>query len=243
MLKSVSRSLALWLALFLFWGGIFWGGWQLLTNPDAGLPREWNPLEPLSISDPVTPFTGMKLRRAIKSGPACAAALETGILQQRPLDDLSDGPRCGIKNRIELSGVGQARLAPLETTCEISLMMAMWEAHSLQDAARSILGTELTKIDHLSSYNCREIRTPQGSGGRMSLHATAEAIDISGFHFADGRHLWLRRDWTGGGPEADFLKAARDGACAWFRTTLGPDFNTLHADHFHLQSRGWGTCR
>lgn len=243
MLKSVSRRLALWLALFLFWGSVFWGGWQLLTNPNAGLPREWNPLEPLVISDRVTPFTGMKLRRALQSGPACIVALETGRLAARALEDLVDGERCGIKNRVELSGVGLASLSPVETTCAIALTMAMWEEHSLQTAARSILGTELTKIDHLSSYNCREIRTLQGTGGRMSLHATAEAIDISGFHFADGRHLWLRRDWNNDGPEAEFLKAARDGACDWFQTTLGPDYNTLHADHFHLQSRGWGTCR
>jgi len=77
-MRSASRSLALWLSLFLFWGLVFWGVWQLLTNPDAGLPREWNPLEPLHISDPVTPVTGLKLRRTANNGPACLSALETG---------------------------------------------------------------------------------------------------------------------------------------------------------------------
>jgi len=49
--------------------------------------------------------------------------------------------------------------------------------------------------------------------------------------------------WDGAPEEQAFLRAARDGACRWFATTLGPDYNALHADHFHLQSRGWGTCR
>ena len=119
----------------------------------------------------------------------------------------------------------------------------MWERHSLAPLALEILGTELAAIDHLSSYNCREIRTPGGSGGRMSTHATAEAIDIAGFRFADGRQVRLVSDWDGSGPEAAYLRAARDSACTWFQTTLGPEYNALHSDHFHLQSRGWGTCQ
>lgn len=242
-MRSASRSLALWLSLLLFWGCVFWGAWQLLTNPSAGLPRHWNPLEPLYVSDPVTPFTGLKLRRASANGPACLAALSTGSVSWTAMEDLTRTEQCGIKNRVTLHGVGAADVAPVETTCAVALRMAMWEAHSLAPAALEIFGTELTSIDHLSSYNCREIRTPGGSGGRMSTHATAEAIDITGFRFADGTRLRLVRDWDGTGPEAEFLRAARDGACDWFATTLGPDFNSLHADHFHLQSRGWGTCR
>ena len=48
-------------------------------------------------------------------------------------------------------------------------------------------------------------------------------------------------DFTG--DAAAFLQAARDGACDWFSLTLSPDYNSLHEDHFHLQSRGWGLCR
>ena len=241
-MRSASRSLALWLSLFLFWGLVFWGVWQLLTNPDAGLPREWNPLEPLHISDPVTPVTGLKLRRTANSGPACLSALETGRVTFQSLDDLSVSDRCGISNRVSLRQSGSARIAPVETSCAVALRMALWEEHDLSPAALDLLGAELTRIDHLSSFNCREIRIPGGGGGRMSTHATAEAIDITGFQFEDGRRLRLIDDWDGGGVEAEFLRQARDGACTWFATTLGPDYNALHADHFHLQSRGWGTC-
>jgi len=77
----------------------------------------------------------------------------------------------------------------------------------------------------------------------MSTHATADAIDISGFDLADGTRVRLRADWGGVGAKSAFLRAVRDGACDWFDLTLSPDYNILHADHFHLQSRGWGLCR
>ena len=77
----------------------------------------------------------------------------------------------------------------------------------------------------------------------MSTHATAEAIDVSGFVTEDGRAINLLEDWDGPGAEAAFLREVRDGACRWFVTTLGPEYNNLHHDHFHLQSRGWGLCR
>lgn len=77
----------------------------------------------------------------------------------------------------------------------------------------------------------------------MSTHATADAIDITGFGLADGREISLIDDWDGDDAKAAFLRAARESACRWFVTVLSPDYNALHADHFHLQSKGWGACR
>jgi hypothetical protein len=39
------------------------------------------------------------------------------------------------------------------------------------------------------------------------------------------------------------MKVVHRPACRWFPLVLGPDYNNLHADHFHLQVRGWGFCR
>ena len=77
----------------------------------------------------------------------------------------------------------------------------------------------------------------------MSSHATAEAIDIRGVVLANGQRLDLLENWQGESTEAQFFRALRDGACRWFMTVLGPEFNRLHADHFHFQSTGWGACR
>ncbi len=77
----------------------------------------------------------------------------------------------------------------------------------------------------------------------MSQHATANAIDVSGFTLNDGRKISLKADWTGDDAKAKFLRAARDGLCDWFNTVLSPDYNALHADHFHADMGPYLTCR
>ena len=86
------------------------------------------------------------------------------------------------------------------------------------------------------------------SEGAWSEHATANALDVSGFVLADGRRISVLRDWFGGDEKALFLKRVRDGACELFSTTLSPDYNAAHADHLHLDladrgAMGWRACR
>lgn len=219
-------------------GALVWGGWWLLMDGDSPLPTEWHPLDPLDVAAPESWLTGMKLRRAVSSEATCLAALETGAAF-RSLPPLEGEGACGIDPRVSLSRVGQAEMRPVETTCAVALRTAMWQRHTLQPAAEA-LGTTITGLRHQSSYNCRAIR---GSTNRLSTHATAEAIDVRGVTLADGRRLELVSGWGGDAAEAAFWRAARDGACTWFVTVLGPEYNALHADHFHLQSRGWGLCR
>lgn len=242
--KTRGRSFALirGLAAFAFAGVLIGGAYQMVMHPETPLPRHWNPVQPLLISDPVTPFTAWKLNRAVANAQSCLAVLD-GQAALQTLSDLEDSAQCHIRDRVDLRGVGGTRLDSVETRCAIALRLAMWERHSLQPAARDIMGTDLQSIDHFGSYSCRTMRTSSGPSTRMSTHATADAIDVSGFGFADGRRITLLQHWGGQGPEAAFLRAARDGACEWFNLTLSPYYNSLHADHFHLQSRGWGLCR
>lgn len=218
---------------------VLWGVVWVAVNP-ARIPAGWNPFVPLRVEDPVTVFTDWRLRRAIADPEACLVALETGATFD-VLSDFVASEQCYIRPRVNLAGVGVAVLRAVETTCGTALRLAMWERHSLRPAADA-LGISLAGIDHIGSYNCREMRTTRGPTGRMSSHATAGAIDIAGFRFADGLEARLARDWDGDVVRSAFLRAARDGACDWFGQTLSPDYNSLHADHFHLQSRGWGTC-
>lgn len=237
-----SQALINGLAAFFFAAVLFFAGYQLIAHPQTPLPREWNPTEPLRISDPVTVMTGWKLNRAVASEEKCLAVLD-GFAALQSLAPLDESEQCFISDRVDLRAVGQSRLAPVETRCAIALRLAMWEHHSVQPAAAELLGTSVSAIEHIGSYNCRVMRTASGPSSRMSTHATADAIDISGFRLADGTHIRLLEDWEKTGPRSDFLRAVRDGACDWFSLTLSPDYNLLHADHFHLQSRGWGLCR
>lgn len=237
------RPVLHWAALLCFiGGGIALGVQQLLVHPDTPVPTAWNPYAPLRVKDPLTPLTQWKLTRALAQDATCLAALDTGAQAVRK-PDLEDGPQCGITPQVTLSAAGGATLRPINTRCHTALRVAMWTQHSLQPAAAEIFGQPLAEITHFSSYSCRQIRTTAGGSGRMSTHATADAIDISGFVLADGTSVNLLRDWEGRDGKARFLRRANSTACDWFRVTLGPEYNALHADHFHLQHTGWGLCR
>lgn len=222
--------------------GMIWGGYEALYHPQTPLPSAWNPVLPLNVDVPVTPLTGWKLERAVATPEACFAALEeAAVFRQMP--DLMASENCNIRGRLEMQGIAGVSVTPVETRCAIALRMAMWVTHDLQPAAQDIFQVPLSRIDHIGSYNCRPLRTTSGPTDRWSTHATADAIDIAGFQFANGTRLRLIEDWNAGGPAQTFLRRARDSACDWFRVTLSPDYNSLHTDHFHLQSSGWGLCR
>ena len=241
-IKPTKRARILGVLFRLCMAAVIWGAVLIAIKADRVIPPQWNPLAALDVTQPVTLFTNWRLERALASPETCIAALNTAG-RFDVMDDFEPSAQCHIRPRVNLAGVGQARIGAVETTCAIALRTAMWEQHSLQPAAAELLDTTVTGIDHIGSYNCRKIRSTSGSSNRWSTHATAEAIDIAGFRFADGRRSKLIDDWDAGDANAAFLRAARNGACDWFRLTLSPDYNRLHADHFHLQSRGWGSCR
>lgn len=236
------RRPALGRAAFVIVCAALFGVYRLVTLPDTPLPPAWNPLLPLAVFDPITPLTDWKLRRALATSQNCLASLSTGATAQ-PLPDFVETPQCGITDQVLLSAVAGTRLDPLNTRCQTALRMALWVEHGVIPAAQKHFGQGVRALNHSSSYACRPIRTPRGSSTRMSTHATADAVDISGFVLTDGTRVTLLEGWGDGGPTSAFLSDARDAACNWFRLTLGPSYNQLHADHFHLQHRGSGLCR
>ena len=177
-----------WAALFVFiFSGIGFGVWQLIVHPNTPLLPEWNPAQPLVVTEPVTLLTPWKLQRALKDGEACLAALETGAQADRQ-PDFSQSGQCGISPQVTLRGVGGTRLVAVNTRCQTALRLTMWAQHSLQPSTQEIFGQDLSQIEHFSGYSCRAIRTSSGESTRMSTHSTADAIDISGFVLADGRY-------------------------------------------------------
>jgi len=109
-------------------------------------------------------------------------------------------------------------------------------------AARQILGSPLARIETMGSYACRNV----AGTGRRSAHATANAIDVSGFVLADGRRISVLHGWNGGtAAEREFLRVVHTSACRRFGTVLGPDYNAAHRDHFHFEPghNGRAFCR
>lgn len=224
--------------IFIFLSTLAFAIW----HPRSPLPDPWNPLKPLEIAHPLTPFTQYKLKQALQSPEACLSVLANGATFS-PLPDLEHSDLCHIRTRVELRAVAGAALRPVETRCQTALRLAMWTQHGIKPAARAHFGQDVAQILHSSSYNCRQIRTPSGSAGRMSTHATADSIDISGVVLGDGRRMTLLEGWPANDARGAFFRDLQTSACKWFRVTLGPDYNALHADHFHLQHTGWGLCR
>ena len=239
---SFRRRLRFPWAAFVFLALCGAGGYWAITNPDTPLPPEWNPIEPLDLTHPYTPLTKWKMNIFLNDDALCLQALETAT-RFSPMPDLERSDVWLIRNRVNLSGVQDVRLYPVETRCQTALRLALWIQHGVQPAAEYHLGERVKQVHHFSSYNCRAIRTGSGGSNRMSTHATADGIDISGFTLDSGRRIMLKEAWSDPEDASNFLKETRDTACEWFRVTLGPDYNSLHADHFHLQHTGWGLCR
>lgn len=216
----------------------------LVAYPAARLglfdwPRAYDPLAIPDLNNPKGPFVGWQMKLVDLDPQNCAAAFALIGRRVSFASAKAPGTKCEVRDAIPVSRFTAARIKPEDMRCAIAARLFAWERHALQPAARKHLGSEVKEIIHFGSYNCRTI----GGSWRMSEHATANAFDIAGFQLADGRVISLKRDWNGSTDRRNFLRAARDGLCDWFNTTLSPDYNAAHADHFHIDMGYWRSCR
>jgi hypothetical protein len=214
----------------------------LVFIPGSPLPDEWNPRKPLVATAAHNFLTPSKLRFAISDFHSCQAALTDLGVKFKTLPDKNVSEKCHILDQVQISRLSQAQISPLKTTCGTALRLAMWEYHAVQPAAKATLGQSVTRVSQIGSYNCRAIRSVNGPTDRMSEHATANAVDIAGFQLANGKRISLLKNWNGSDAEQSFMRVIRDGGCNYFRITLSPEYNALHADHFHFDQGRWTSC-
>lgn len=154
-----------------------------------------------------------------------------------PVPDRYYGAGCATVNTVQLSVLrgdtghfSLANIGPVE--CPTAQTLASWARFGVDRAARQILGSPLVRIETMGSYACRNV----AGTARLSAHSRAAAIDVSGFVLADGRKISVKDDWKGGSDaEREFLRVVHASACRRFGTVLGPDYNTAHHDHLHLE--------
>lgn len=234
------RRLLIWV-LVLTVGGSLALVYFLPRFPPQDLP--WTPLD---LDQPVGLATAGKI--AALDGPACRALLDRAGIAYQTIPSRR-GENCGFDDGVTWREGGRRRTAyrPAKPAlaCPLATALALWEREELQPAAEQRLGARVVRIDHYGSYACR--RMYGRKSGAYSEHARARAIDIAGFELSDGRRVTVARDWNDEGDKGRFLHDARDGACRVFATTLSPDYNAAHHDHFHLDeaARGmaWRACR
>jgi hypothetical protein len=207
---------------------------------DAWTPPQDLPWKPLTLDQPIGLATHWKIARV--SPARCRSILSAGGVVFRPARPFTQGGYCAVHDAGGLYG-GLPPLSPGHPvmTCREALALSVWARQSAAPAARNLLGAELMGLDHFGTYACRDIR-----GGGLpgpSQHATANAIDISGFRLGDGRRITVAAHYHGADPRGAFLRKVRADACRVFSSSLGPDYNAAHHDHFHLDMGPWGTCR
>jgi len=225
-------------------------GWREYQRMVREEPERF-PWTPLSLSDPIRDFTGRKLAALGESPERCEAlfgAIDSGdrIVAARRASDAACGYDLGVELRPADSAALSFSPAGLVTACPVAAALVLWERDVVQPAARRLLGERVVRVDHFGSYSCRRL---YGRGeGAYSEHATANAIDISGFRLASGRRISVLGDWNDADDDAAFLREVRSGACELFSTVLSPDYNAAHADHLHFDqaargAMGWRGCR
>jgi hypothetical protein len=175
----------------------------------------------------------------------CISQLGSAGVHFIQVPDTYDAPGCNKLGTVQLSSLagdnthfGVSNIGPV--SCPVARAFSDWARFGVDRAARQILGSRLSRIETMGSYACRNVAGTE----RLSAHARAEAIDVSGFVLEDGRRIDLKRDWHGGPPAVrEFLRVVHSSACKRFGTVLGPAFNDAHADHFHLEGTGPKFCR
>ena len=210
-----------------------WRGW-------LDVPAEWNPWAPLDVKAAPNWLTGFKQMRLRGNPELCAQVLSNSGLRVTAQADSPDA-KCPLIGTVRVQGGEVALSSSFLASCPLAVAYAMFERHSLQPAAQSVYGQRVARLDHLGSFACRNVYNRES--GTLSRHASADALDISGFRLADGRSISVLKDWPKQNQDARFLRQVRDGACEAFSVVLSPDYNAAHRNHFHVDVGRWSVCR
>lgn len=175
----------------------------------------------------------------------CEALLQTEGVQFEPATLPVHKQRrntfeCGTPQAVRYRrGPGEIRYnsSPI-LSCPMALGLARFE-RVIQEEALRHLGSRVRRIVHVGTYSCREMAQYPGW---VSEHSYANALDIKEFELQNGRTLSVLRHYTPSGSNArdanarEFLHTILNRAFHenFFSVALGPDFDTLHRDHFHL---------
>jgi hypothetical protein len=167
------------------------------------------------------------------------SCLASGVVQASPFittrTALGGPSACGALRPFEMSAAlaGRVQLRPAATLqCAMLPAVDSWVQNVVEPAARYFLRMPLVELKVAASYSCRPMNGI--SGGKLSEHGHANAIDISAFTFANGRVINVKDGWYGPEDERAFLRAVHKGSCSVFTTVLGPQADSYHRDHFHM---------
>ena len=142
----------------------------------------------------------------------CLADLTSAGARFELLPDRNFSPGCSATRSVKLLEVGIPVTNLGAVKCELAVPFTLWVRGAVPQAARAWLDSPVARIETFGSYACRPINNV--AGNKLSEHARANAVDISGFILASGRRISVRDDWNGPDPQArNFLRALHQSAC------------------------------
>ncbi len=171
----------------------------------------------------------------------CLGGLTDAGVRYTRLPDQDFGGGCSVRGSVRLDDIGLPTTNLGAMQCPLARHFAAWATYAVRPAARQVYGQEAVRIETFGTYACRNVNG--AASGRLSQHAYANAVDVAAVVLADGRRVSVLRGWTGEARDQQFLRLVRASACRRFGTVLSPDYNSLHADHFHFDMGGQGFCR
>jgi hypothetical protein len=206
------------------------------------IPGRFLPIPAIDLTVKRPWFVDWRLAELRRDPGLCRRVLKEPIIASVGVTDTPMKDGCGITNGVRITRIGGARVDVGRLTCEMAAATALWLTHEVQPAAQKHFGASVASVQHLGTYSCRNIAGSKWLGAWRSEHATANAIDISGFTLTNGKSITLIRDWKGSGSESAFLREIHSAACRYFRVAIGPEFNAAHRDHFHYDRGAIDRC-
>jgi hypothetical protein len=196
------------------------------------------PPRPADVAGPAPGAATAAKPENVAEESACEERLVKLGLRFEPVPALADG-QCGAPHPLRVSHLpdGLEVSPPATLVCAAAEALSRWTKEVVAAEAGRHLEAQPTRIAIGTSYECRNQN--RQATGKLSEHAFANAVDISGFEFK-GRKAVQIGDHPAETPEALFQAAIRSQACAYFTTVLGPGSDPSHATHLHLDLRGRG---
>ena len=169
---------------------------------------------------------GLFGKRKLRKGSVCGDV----DLQGDSIGNVAGAGACGVPDAVKVRSVsGVALSTPSLRNCETAKALKDWVDDGVVPAFKR--RGKVVELKVAAHYSCWTRNNKPGA--KLSEHAKGNAIDISGFTMKDGQVYTVEESWWRGRGKKPIRKAYKK-ACGPFGTTLGPNADKYHQDHFHL---------
>lgn len=203
--------------------------------PGDGKLEPQKPLVPFGPPPPPEVWSPEQIREAAAE---CSNLLRGQPIEFEALQPIREGS-CGAPAPLKVEAFVREPALEIRPaaimTCKMTAALNEWIEKVVQPRAKELLHANIIRISNVASYHCRHRYNDPLQ--RISNHAYAGALDISEFLTAKGERINVLEHWPLDDERSKFLKDIHKGACEIFGTTLGPEANEAHKNHFHLDAQ------